>query len=194
MNHRKIIDGWVIISIFVIIILIAINIPYTTAEPYTDKEYYIEQEPYTTTETYYEKEPYIENVPLNLNTTVDWYITMHPIDDKFDFNETIKNIDHTGENFSVTFHIESTRGSYDITTNKVFLKPGDRYQTKRTFDGIFSYATYLVHQPTKEVTRYSDVPKERTITGYQDISKSREVIKLKESRGSLLQRILNVNS
>ncbi len=190
MNHRKIFDGWVITSILIIIILIAINIPYTTAESYTDKEYYIVQEPYTTTETYYEKEPYIENVPLNLKTKVDWYITMYPVDDKFDFNATLKNIDLTAENFSVTFHIESTNGSYDFTTNKVFLKSGEIYRIKKTFGGIFSYATYQVHQPTKPVTKYNEVPKERTVTGYQDISKSRDVVRQKENTGSLLQRIL----
>lgn len=192
MNHRKIIDAWLIISIFIIIILIAINIPYTTAEPYTVKEFYTEQEPYTTTETYFEKESYTENVPLNITTKVNWYIADDPINDEFDLKATIKNSDNIEGEFWITFHVESTKGSYDFTTNRVFLMPNESHQFKQTFDGRFSYAAYRVYQPTKEVTRYQDVPKERTITSYRDVEKSREVVRLKEIKLSLLQRILNI--
>ena len=191
MSQRKIIDSWVIVSIFIIIGLIAINIPYTTAEPYTDREFYTEKEPYTTTETYSETESYIESVPLNISTAVDWYITDHLIDDKFDLKATIKNTDSIKGEFWVTFHVESTNGSYDFTTNRVVLMPGESNQTKQTFDGSFSYATYKVYQPTEEVTRYRDIPKDRTITSYRSIEKSREVVKLKKINSSLFQRILN---
>ena len=190
MNQSKIVDGWVIISIFIIIILIALNIPYTTTESYLDTEYYTEQEPYTTTETYYEKESYIENVPLNINTTLDWHISDNRVINEFDLIATLKNTDNTSGEFWVTFHVESTNGTYNFTTNRVFLKPEENYPIKQRFSGIFSYVTYKVNQPTKEVERYRDVPKERTITGYRDIEKSHEVVRLKEIKLSLLQRLL----
>ncbi|MCZ7357526.1 MAG: hypothetical protein O8C66_12510 [Candidatus Methanoperedens sp.] len=191
MNLRKIIDPWIIISIFIIIILISINIPYTTKEPYTDKEYYTAQEPYVSTETYYEKQPYIDNVPLNLTTTVNWDITDHSFSDEFDLMVSIRNTDNARGEFWVTFHVESTNGSFDFTTDKMFLMPGESRDIKKTFSGRFSYVTYRVYQPTREVTRYLDVPKERTIAGYREVEKSREVVKSNEIKLSLLERILN---
>ncbi len=193
MNRRKIIDGWVILSISAIIILIALNIPFTTTKPYTTMESYKEREPYTTTETYLEKESYIENVSLNINTTIDWRITDHRINDEFDLTATIKNIDTIQGEFWVTFNVESTKGSYNFTTNRVFLMPGESNQTRQTFNGSFSSVTYRVNQPTKAVTKYRDVSKDRNITGYNEIEKFRQVVKLKKYRGSLLERILNRN-
>ena len=88
------------------------------------------------------------------------------------------------------FYIESTNGSYNFTTNRVFLKSGESYQFKETFGGIFSYVTYRVNQPTKEEERFRDRPFEKTITTTRDVEKSREVVKTKKNKLSLLQRIL----
>jgi hypothetical protein len=190
MNFRKIIDGWIIISIFIIILLIAINIPYTTLESSTEKEFYTELEPYNTTETYYEKEPYIENVPLKLNTTLKWYISDLRFKDEFDLIATLKNTHNVKGEFWVTFHLESTNGTYDYTTDRVLLMPGESYQIKKTFGGIFSYLTSRVNQPTKEEKRFRDVPRERTVTKNLEIEKSHEVVKTRKNTLTLLQRIL----
>jgi len=190
MNLKKFLDGWVILSIFVIISLIVLNIPYITLESFTEKELYTEQEPYNTTVTYFEKESYIENVPLKINNTLNWHIYDRRIKDEFDLISTLKNTDNVRGEFWVKFYIESTNGSYDYTTNKLFLMPGESYQFKETFGGIFSYVTYRVNQPTKEEERFRDVPKEKTITTTRDVEKSREVIRIKKNKLSLLQRIL----
>ncbi|MCX9083458.1 MAG: hypothetical protein OIN87_01515 [Candidatus Methanoperedens sp.] len=191
MNLKRILDRWVILSITIIILLIILNIPFVTVESFKEKEFYTEQEPYTTTVTYFEKESYIENVPIILNSTVDWHISDRRYKDEFDFIATLKNIDNARGEFWVRFHLESTNGSNDFTTESVFLMPGESHQFKESFTGIFSYVTYRVIQPTKEEERFRDVPKEKTITANRNIEKTREVVKTKKNKLSLLQRILN---
>lgn len=190
MNLKKFLDGWVILSIFVIISLIVLNIPYITLESFKEKELYTEQEPYNTTVTYFEKESYIENVPLKIKNTLNWQISDRRVKDEFDLISTLKNTDNVRGEFWVKFYIESTNGSYDYTTNKVLLMPGESYQFKKTFGGIFSYVTYRVIQPTKEEERFRDIPKEKTVTTTRDVEKSREVVRIKKNKLSLLQRIL----
>jgi hypothetical protein len=188
---KKIIDIWVILSISIIVILIAINIPYTTTESYKDKEYYTEQEPYTTTQKYYANESYIENVPLNNYTTSGWYLTDDSINDKFDLKMSVKNTGNSSGEFWITFHVISTNRSYDVTTNRAFLKPNESYQFIQTFAGSFSYASYRVYQTTKEVTKYQKVIKERDITANRSIDKSRDVVKQRHVTLSLIERVLN---
>lgn len=190
MNLKKIIDGRVIFYIAIIVILIALNIPVTTSETHTEKEFYTEQEPFNLTETYYEKESYIDNVPLKINTSLEWHIIDRRYKDEFELYATLKNTGNTNGEFWVTFHVESTNGSSDFTTDRVFLKPGESSQIEQGFAGIFSYVTYKVKQPTKEVEKFRDIPKERTITSYRDLEKSREVIRVKKNTLSLLQRLL----
>jgi len=190
MNKRKIIDHWVIIGICIIIILIGVNIPYTTTESYTEKEFYTEQEPYTTTQTYFEKEAYIDIVPLNLRATLDWHISDLSVLDQFYLIATVKNTDNVTGDFWVKFHVESTKGFYDFTTNRTSLKPGESYQINERINGSFSYVTYRIYQPTIEVEKYRDIPKERTITANRPVEKSRDVLRVKKNTLSLLQRIL----
>ena len=190
MNTRKIIDHWVIIGICIIIILIGINIPYTTTESYTEKELYTEQEPYTTTQTYFEKEAYIDNVPLNIKASLDWHISDRLVLDQFDLIAVLKNTDNVTGEFWVKFHVESTRGFHDFTTNRTSLKPGESYQIKERINGSFSYITYRIYQPTIEVEKFRDIPKERTITANRPVEKSRDVLRVKKNTLSLLQRIL----
>jgi hypothetical protein len=191
MNQKKIIDHWVIIGSFFILMLIAINIPFTTTESHAEKEFYTEQVPYTTTETYFEKEAYIENVPLNINATLKWYISDHRVNDQFDLIATLKNIDNVTGEFWVKFHVESTNGSFDFTSNRTGLKPGESYQINQRIDGALSYVTYRINQPTQEIKKFRDIPKERTVTGYHAVENSRDVIRIKKNKLSLLQRILN---
>ncbi|VVB85068.1 Uncharacterised protein [uncultured archaeon] len=188
---KKIIDIWVILSISIIVILIAINIPYTTTESYKDKEFYTEQEPYTTTQKYVEKEAYIEYVPLNNYTTSGWYLTDDRINDKFDLKISIKNTGNSSGEFWITFHVISTNRSYDVTTNRAFLKPSESYQFIQTFAGTFSYASYKVYQTTREITKYRDVTKGRDITANRSIDKSRDVVKQRKVTLSLIERVLN---
>ena len=190
MNTRKIIDHWVIIGICIIIILIGINIPYTTTESYTEKELYTEQEPYTTTQTYFEKEAYIDNVPLNIRATLDWHISDRLIFDQFDLIALLKNTDNVTGEFWVKFHVESTRGFHDFTTNRTSLKPGESYQIIERINGSFSYITYRIYQPTIEVEKFRDIPKERTINATRPVERSRDVLRVKKNTLSLLQRIL----
>ena len=171
--------------------LIAINIPFTTTESHAEKEFYTEQVPYTTTETYFEKEAYIENVPLNINATLKWYISDHRVNDQFDLIATLKNIDNVTGEFWVKFHVESTNGSFDFTTNRTGLKPGESYQIKQRIDGALSYVTYTINQPTQEIKKFRDIPKERTVTRYHAVENSRDVIRIKKNKLSLLQRVLN---
>lgn len=187
---RKIIDIWVILSISIIVVLIAINIPYTTAEPYTEKELYTETEPYTETQKYREKEAYIENVPLNNYTTSGWYLNDDRINDKFDIKVSVKNTGNTSGEFWITFHVKSTNESFDVTTDRALLMPNESYQFKKTFAGRFSYVSYKVYQTTKEVTKYRDVTREREITANRTIEKFLEVVKQREIRLSLIERIL----
>jgi len=191
MNQKKIIDRWVIMGSFFILMLIAINIPFTTTESHTEKEFYTEQVPYTTTETYFEKEAYIENVPLNIKATIKWYISDRRVNDQFDLIATLKNIDNVTGEFWVKSHVESTKGSFDFTTNRTDLKPGESYQINQRIDGAFSYVTYTINQPTQEIEKLRDIPKERTVTGYRDVENSRDVIRIKKNKLSLLQRVLN---
>ena len=190
MNTRKIIDHWVIIGICIIIILIGINIPYTTTESYTEKEIYTEQEPYTTTQTYFEKEAYLDNVPLNIRASLDWHISDRLVLDQFDLIAVLKNTDNVTGEFWVKFHVESTRGFHDFTTNRTSLKPGESYQIKERINGSFSYITYRIYQPTIEVEKFRDIPEERTITANRPVEKSRDVLRVKKNTLSLLQRIL----
>lgn len=190
MNQKKIVDHWIIIGSSFIILLIAINIPFITTESHTDKESYTEQEPYTTTETYFEKEAYIESVPLNIKATLKWHISDRRIKDQFDLIASLKNIDNVTGEFWVKFHVESTKGSFDFTTNRTVLKPGESYQINQRIDGAFSYITYRINQPAQEIEKYRDIPKERTVTGYRPIEKFRDVILVKKNKLSLLQRIL----
>ena len=191
MNLKKIIDRWVILYLFVIVMLIAVNIPYTTAESHTEKEFYSEQVPYTTTETYFEKEAYIENVPLNIKATLKWYISDRRIHDQFDLIATLKNIDNVTGEFWVKFHVESTKGSFDFTTKRTGLKPGESYQINQRINGTFSYVTYTINQPTQEIEKFRDIRKERTVTGSRAVENSRDVIRIKKNKLSLLQRVLN---
>ncbi len=191
MNKRKIIDHWVIIGVCIIIILIGINIPYTTTESYTEKELYTEQEPYNTTQTYYEKEAYIDNVPLNIKATVNWHISDRLVFDQFDLIAVLKNTDNVTGEFWVKFHVESTRGFHDFTINRTSLKPGESYQIKERINGSFSYITYRIYQPTIEVEKFRDIPKERTITATRPVERSRDVLRVRKNTLSLLQRILN---
>lgn len=188
---RKVIDIWVILSISVMVVLIAINIPYTTVEPYTEKELYTETEPYTATQKYFEKESYTENIPLNNYTSSGWYLTDDPINDKFDLKISVKNTGNTSGEFWIAFHVKSTNGSFDVTTNRTYLMPNESYQFKQAFVGRFSYASYNVYQTTREVTKYRDIPKEREITVHREIEKFRDVVKQREIRLSLIERILN---
>ena len=190
MNKRKIIDHWVIIGISIIIILIGINIPYTTTESYTEKESYTEQEPYTTTQTYFEKEAYIDNVPLNIKASLNWHISDRLVFDQFDLIAVLKNTDNVTGEFWVKFHVESTRGFHDFTTNRTSLKPGESYQIKERINGSFSYITYRIYQPTIEVEKFRDIPKERTINATRPVERSRAVVRVKKNTLSLLQRIL----
>lgn len=171
--------------------LIAINIPFITAESHAEKEFYTEQVPYTTTETYFEKEAYIDNVPLNKNATLKWYISDHSIKDQFDLIATLKNIDNVTGEFWVKFHVESTKGFFDFTTNRTNLKPSESYQINQRIDGVLSYVTYTINQPTQEVKKYRDITKERTVTAYRAVEKSRDVIRVKKNKLPLLQHILN---
>lgn len=190
MNRKKIIDRWIITGSFFILMLIAINIPFITTESHTEKELYTEQEPYTTTETYFEKEAYIENVPLNIKATLNWHISDRRVNDQFDLIATLKNIDNVTGEFWVKFHVESTKGSLDFTTNRTGLKPGESHQINQRIDGAFSYVTYKINQPAQEIEKYRDIAKERTVTGYRPVEKSRDVIRVKKNKLSLLQRIL----
>jgi hypothetical protein len=188
---KKIIDLWVILSISIIVILIAINIPYTTVESYRDKEFYTELEPYTTTQKYFENESYIENVPLNNYTTSGWYLTDDRINDKFDLKVTVVNTGNSSGEFWIAFHVKSTNGSFDVTTNRVTLMPNESYLFKQTFAGSFSYASYKVYQTTREVTKYRRVPKERDVTANRSIDKSRDMVKQRHVTLSLIERVLN---
>lgn len=190
MSLRKLIDRWVILGIVIIFILIAMNIPYTTIEHYTEKEIYTENEPYNTTETYFEKESYIDYVPLNNYSTSGIFLKVDWIKEKFDLLLTLKNTDSNGGEFWVAFHVESTKGEFENTTNRIFLMPNESYQFKMTYNGIYSYSSYKVFQTMKEVTRYRDVPKERDVIRYRDLEKSRDVVRQKETKLSFLERIL----
>jgi hypothetical protein len=192
MDMRKIIDGWVRLYLAIIIVLIALNIPFTTTESSTEKELYTVQEPHNATVKYYEKETYIDKVPLKINNTVNWYITNHRFNDEFDLIATLKNTDNSSGEFWITFHVETSKGSSDFTTNKINLSSGESYQIEKRFIGIFSYVTYKVRQPTIEVEKIREVPIERITTRYRDLVKSREVVRVNKIKLSILQRILKI--
>ena len=179
---------WIVISVIlaimcacVVISIPVIKVAYTVKEPYTTTETYYEKEPYETTETYYVTEPYTEFVPLSY-TTSDWYYIDHAYEDEFDLTLTVKNTDNVGGRFWVIFHAVGTEGSYDSTTNSVFLIPGESHKFTHTFSGgcIPEDCSYDVDRTTKEVTRYHDVAKERTVTKYHDVAKQRTVTKYKD--------------
>jgi len=179
--------GGLVVAILVIglVLMVPVNVQeiyeatetYIEKEPYTATETYYVKEPYETTETYYETEPYTDYVPLSY-TPSSWYYYNHVWTDEFDLMITVKNTDNVGGRFWVTFHAVGTEGIYDSTTNSVFLMPGESYEFKHTFSGThLSGCGYDVYRTTKEVTKYHDVPKERTVTKYHDVLKERTVLK-----------------
>ncbi len=166
-------------------------LPVNFQETYEATESYTEKEPYTATETYYVKEPYTSYMPLSymvldhtywnfihrefytrVNINFSWLSAC-------DVSVIIKNTDDVGGNFWITFYVKTSTGSYEYTTDSVFLKSGESHEFIRTFEGDYDSSTYEVHQSTKEVMEYRDVPKERTVTKYHDVIKERKVLKTK---------------
>ena len=178
---------WIAISVILAIICACvvmsvpvIKVAYTVKEPYTATETYYVKEPYTTTETYYVTEPYTDHVPLSYRTS-GWYYYNHLWSDEFDLKITVKNTDDVGGRFWVTFHAVGTEGTYDSTTNSVFLMPGESHEFKHTFSGThLSGCDYEIRRTTKEVTKYHDVSKERTVTKYHNVAKQRTVTKYRD--------------
>jgi len=175
----------------ILIIGLVLMLPVNVQETYDATERCIEKEPYTAIETYYVKEPYTAYVPLSY-TVLD-HIHFDLIHRDFytrdniphdwisgcDVSVIVKNMDNVGGNLWVTLYVTTSTGSYECTTDSVFLKGGDRHEFLCTFQGDYNSSTYEVHRTTKEVIEYRDVPKERTVTKYRDMIKERMVLKTK---------------
>ncbi|MDD2665596.1 MAG: hypothetical protein PHD13_02295 [Methanocellales archaeon] len=179
-------------AVALLIIGIALMLPVNVQENYGATEKYTEKEPYDAIETYYVKEPYTAYVPLNY-TIVDHihfdliHRAFYTRDDVIsrnwlsgcDVSVIVKNTDNVGGDFWVTLYAATSTGSYECTTDAVFLKGGDRHEFLCTFQGDYNSSTYVVHRATKEVIEYRDVPKERMVTKYHDVIKERTVLKTK---------------
>ena len=122
---------------------------------------YTVKEPYTATEMYYVTESYTEQFPLSYKSDSLTYSDEHVLD------VLVTNIDDTGGEFWVTFH---AIGSPVVVTGRAFLMPSESHHFKHIYSGVYPWG-YNIHQTTKEVTRYHDVPKERTVTKFSDVTK-----------------------
>ncbi|MDD2777818.1 MAG: hypothetical protein PHI16_02820, partial [Methanocellales archaeon] len=193
-NTKCKVDHIVVALLIIVIALMMMTV--NVQETYEATEKYTETEPYTDIETYYVKEPYTAYVPLSY--TVLGHIHLDLIHRAFytrddvirevilhnwlsgcDVSVIVENTDDVGGNFWVTLYVTTSTGSYECTTDAVFLKGGDRHEFLCTFQGDYNSSTYEVHRATKEVIEYRDVPKERTVTKYHDVIKERMVLKTK---------------
>ncbi len=136
---------------------------------------YEEQEEYLKTEYYTETVPYEDDVPLEYQDsagdvwglgcgTLTNYMECYWID--------IINLDTIGGTFTVDCDFETLyRNLYD--TRSQYVKPGDteRFECKVDIDwGEDVKLTWSVNPPTKSVTKYEEVQRERQVTAYRPVT------------------------
>jgi len=179
-----------------IIFSIGINVPYSTTEPYSDIEFYTVMEPYTDIEytNYTITESYIGDVPLNY-TVVDAQYMNYVSEPPSYLWIKIKNTDEKSGNFDVYFYTTTSAGGAIPAISIIsafgnYIPAGETKTVKISFNDTFDKFTYEVIPSTKEVMKYRNITKQKTETKYRNVQKPRGVIRLKEVKMSLLQRIL----
>jgi hypothetical protein len=180
-----------VIAVGIVIIGASFVIPINTQEFYETNETYYEIEPHTSIETYYEIEPYTDSMPLTY-TTFNFHSINYPLKNEFDIAVTVKNTDSVRGEFWVNFHAENcAEGSYNFTSYPVVLMPGESYPFIHIFNGTcYGVRSYEVYSTTKEVTKYRDVPKQRTITLWKDVPKETMVLKVRTVKKPIYQIIM----
>ena len=188
---KKINHKYTILAFF---IFICINIPYNTTVPYTDTEYYTFEEPYIDFNfyNYTVNESYIEGVPIDY-IVIDAQYSNSVSPSPSHAWVTIKNNDTINGYFNVDLQITvkkdiSIPSITKISSTGNYISSGEMKTIKISYNETIAEFRYDIIPPTKEVTKYRNVTMKRTETKYRKIQKSRDVIKLKTERMSILQR------
>lgn len=179
----------IICGVVIAVCLIFFVVPFSFTEPYEDIETYYVNEPYDATETYYVTEPYIDYVALQYwgfgsgasNYPLFWT--------GCDVWVTVKNTDDASGYFWVTFTITTLGGGTESKRDTHFLTSGEEHKFEVSFPDYFASYSYTVEPPTKEVTKYRDVAKQRTVTKYHDVAKQRTVTKYRTVHESLFEHL-----
>ncbi|WAM22585.1 MAG: hypothetical protein OI715_00395 (plasmid) [Candidatus Methanoperedens sp.] len=184
-----------ILTILAFFLFIGINIPYEISVPYTDTEIYTVEEPYIDLNyyNYTVTEPYIEEVPIDY-IVLDAQYTNYVHSPPSYLWVIIKNNDTIGGNFNVDFHITDMGGAFPslttISSSGNYISSGETKTVKISYNESIREFKYDIIPPTKEVTKYKNIPMQKTETKYRIVQKSREVIKFRNESTTILQRIL----
>jgi len=179
-----------------IFLFVFINIPYETSIPYNATEIYNVEEQYTDFNyyNYTVTEPYIEYIPLDYNVSDAQYENYVSSPPSFVW-VNINNTDMQGGNFAVDFHVsikdEVIPLIYSISSPGYYISPGENKTVKVSLNQNIKEFSYDIIPPTKEITKYRNVTKQRTETKYRSVQRTREVVKFRIERMSLLERIFN---
>jgi len=183
--------------VFIIIFLfVFINIPYETSIPYNATETYNVEEPYTDFNYYNYTviEPFIEYIPLDYNVS-DAQYENYVLSPPSYVWVNINNTDIQGGNFAVDFHVsikdEIIPLIYTISSPGNYISPGETKTVKVSLNQTIKEFRYDIIPPTKEITKYRNVTKQRTDTKYRTVQRSRQVVKFRIERMSLFERIFN---
>ena len=177
-----------------IFLFVFINIPYETSIPYNATEIYNVEEQYTDFNyyNYTVKEPYIEYIPLDYNVSDAQYENYVSSPPSFVW-VNINNTDMQGGNFAVDFHVsikdEVIPLIYSISSAGYYISPGETKTIKVSLNQNIKEFSYDIIPPTKEITKYRNVTRQRTDTKYRTVQRSRQVVKFRIERLSLLERI-----
>jgi len=160
---KKIVSVCAIVAILAILFFV---IPFPTTEVYE------------TTETYYETEPYQEQVLMQYqiidptDLTRHWNITLGYYDVG---RVTVRNTDTEGGSFAVTYKFRNVYGVAKQETKSYFIGSGASYTFEFVYDsemGEDVTGEYSISEPYKTVTRYHQVPKQRTVLKTRTVNKT----------------------
>ena len=87
----------------------------------------------------------------------------------------VYNIDTIGGIFRVDCNFRTLNNNYKDTVNN-YVKPGEHKSFRCEVDidrGVDAETTFTVEPPTKKVTEYKDVERERQVTAYRPVTKFR---------------------
>jgi len=192
------------ISILTIIIGISLMagllIPYkivTSSEsvPYEATEEYSVREPYSSTETYYEEVPYQEEECEWINPSYNRDISYGPWESGYKtLYCSITNFESEPVRFTYTIVADYDEGfsaedaEFKYGPRGVTVGPSETKKLEKTFylnGKAYYYNCYVSAEDIQEcntVTKFKNIAKERIITEYHDIVKTRKVTKMRTDK------------
>ncbi len=176
--------------VVVIIVLILVVVSFVTAIttikiPYEETITYTDREPYITQETYYENEIKINQVPLSY-TVLNYWISSDrqcgflwlTCETWYYLNVKVKNTDREGGPFTVDYTITKSNGETVRESSTQYIVP---FEEKTFRAGGYKFVInswqHEVDPSTKDVTTTERVPRQRDVTRYRDVERTRKEIK-----------------